>query len=746
MHHRMSTCWAWAMLLLLAGAMTPVAAQDSELDAELLSACNNEQVDEVRALLAQGANPNATRRGGRSVLSLATDNVAIMKLLIDAGADVDAVDRYGRSVLTEAATEHEPDGVELLLASGAKPDPQALGLACWLGRTATVEALLAAGVPADAGLPSAAQGGHVDLVRRLLEAGADVNPTTDGGTTALHLGALQGGPVVVAVLLDHSADPNAINDEGETPLHMAVSGDGNLAVIKALVTAGARLDLPNDEGITPVRLAGQRGGPVYAYLLEASGGEEPKPAAAAPRPDAPPTAVLLADLSSKDRDVRMAAQRQLVARGEAIMPELLPLLETREIDGALMELLMALGPVAEPAIPLLEGQLADEATAFGALLTIERIKPGGVLALADESKERAAESLYEVIVDPTSDVMGGFAAQMLMGLGDAAVPTILKLLRHDETGYRAEIARRVARSRFVHVEVTAELLKLARHDPDVSVRTEAAAALGVVAPDGDSARDEAREALLEILRAPPPHDWRTADESQREELGQWQTKVERAARSLSRFGPGIIEDVLPLLSPMENPGRIPSITAIQSIGAPAVPRLIELMAHEDDSVSISASVALNRIRGPAVPALTEALASDNAQVVVRAASALWWIRGAARPALSALLNVAGSEDKPDRVRLAAVRAALRIDPAQARAAPETLACLPTLIRMLESGAFIDQGQAAESLGAIGPAAREALPMLRERLALPDETVDTEGLVRDYVSREAAQAIKAIEGD
>ncbi|MBX9843475.1 MAG: hypothetical protein K2Z80_16875 [Xanthobacteraceae bacterium] len=161
-------------------------------------------------------------------------------------------------------------------------------------------------------------------------------------------------------------------------------------------------------------------------------------------------------------------------------------------------------------------------------------------------------------------------------------------------------------------------------------------------------------------------------------------------------------------------------------------------------MAISASVALNRIGGPAIPALTRAVSSGSDRVVVHAANALWWMGPGGNPALPALLEVVGSEKHSDASRVAAARTALKIDAAACRESPVMLSGIPMLIRVLEHGSFLHQGWAAETLGGIGPAARDALPMLRKRLKLPSEDVDTGRLVRDYVRREAEAAISAIE--
>jgi hypothetical protein len=51
--------------------------------------------------------------------------------------------------------------------------------------------------------------GHLDVVRRLVEYGADVNDTAPDGTSALVMAIANGHYEVASYLLDHAADPNA---------------------------------------------------------------------------------------------------------------------------------------------------------------------------------------------------------------------------------------------------------------------------------------------------------------------------------------------------------------------------------------------------------------------------------------------------------------------------------------------------------------------------------------------------------
>ena len=70
-------------------------------------------------------------------------------------------------------------------------------------------------------LHRALEQGHLETARALLEAGADINITDDGGWTRLHLAARWGETELVRRLLDAGANVNARNDLGETPLYCA---------------------------------------------------------------------------------------------------------------------------------------------------------------------------------------------------------------------------------------------------------------------------------------------------------------------------------------------------------------------------------------------------------------------------------------------------------------------------------------------------------------------------------------------
>ena len=75
-------------------------------------------------------------------------------------------------------------------------------------------------------------------VRRLLEAGFDVNASQSDGATALHWAAYHRDAGLAEILLDAGVDPSIANRNGSTPLWLA-SNQGDVDVIKALLEAGA---------------------------------------------------------------------------------------------------------------------------------------------------------------------------------------------------------------------------------------------------------------------------------------------------------------------------------------------------------------------------------------------------------------------------------------------------------------------------------------------------------------------------
>ncbi len=110
-----------------------------------------------------------------------------------------------------------------------------------------------------------------EAVRALLALGADVHPASrDGAFTALH-SAVAGDESsaakdIVRLLLDGGADPNARSASGGTPLHTAAF-TGSVAVLQLLLAAGADPSATDAKGQTPLDVARDRGRSEAAALL-----------------------------------------------------------------------------------------------------------------------------------------------------------------------------------------------------------------------------------------------------------------------------------------------------------------------------------------------------------------------------------------------------------------------------------------------------------------------------------------------
>ena len=102
--------------LLLVSVVLPASVGAQNLDARLRDAAQNGRVEDVRALLGQGAQIDAADRNGRTALMLAADrgHVSVIQVLLESEASLALKDRNGRTARTLALEKRYAEVVTLL--------------------------------------------------------------------------------------------------------------------------------------------------------------------------------------------------------------------------------------------------------------------------------------------------------------------------------------------------------------------------------------------------------------------------------------------------------------------------------------------------------------------------------------------------------------------------------------------------------------------------------------------------------
>lgn len=212
-----------------------------------------EHFEVARYLLEQGADPNAADWYGETPLWAAVNlrNLDVPTATRDNGIDRDAAfalieDLLARGANVNARVEQFPPEQRWITRLGS------LSWVDFTGQTPFLRAALA---------------GDLKTMRLLLDHGADPNIATYGGTTPLMAAAginwvvsqtFDEGPeaLLEAVKLAHSLgnDVNAVNSMGLTAVHGAANR-GSDDIIEWLAAQGARLDVEDNHGRTPVTWA-----------------------------------------------------------------------------------------------------------------------------------------------------------------------------------------------------------------------------------------------------------------------------------------------------------------------------------------------------------------------------------------------------------------------------------------------------------------------------------------------------------
>lgn len=120
-------------------------------------------------------------------------------------------------------------------------------------------------------LHCAASNGQLDVVKILVERGANLRAFDECGATPLHISAEKGQIEVVKYLLSKGASNRAFDRDGTTALHRAVRG-GNSDVIRLLLDKGA-VKVVDRHGVTLLHVAANRNRTDLLKFLVDKGGD-----------------------------------------------------------------------------------------------------------------------------------------------------------------------------------------------------------------------------------------------------------------------------------------------------------------------------------------------------------------------------------------------------------------------------------------------------------------------------------------
>ena len=253
-----------------------VNATDNSNQTPLMYACcDGGRLDNIKMLIQNGADIQASSSDGSTVLHLASrnSNQEVVEFLLKLNEiSVNATDNFNQTPLMDACCDGgRLDNIKMLIRNGA--DIQAsssngstvLHLASELSNQEVVEFLLKLNEISVNATDNSNQtplmhacydGGRLGNIKMLIRNGADIQASSSDGSTVLHFASAFSNQEIVEFLLKvNKISVNATSNSNQTPLMHACYNGGRLDNIKMLIQNDADIQASSSNGSTVLHFA-----------------------------------------------------------------------------------------------------------------------------------------------------------------------------------------------------------------------------------------------------------------------------------------------------------------------------------------------------------------------------------------------------------------------------------------------------------------------------------------------------------
>ncbi|SEO67546.1 Ankyrin repeat [Flavobacterium sp. CF108] len=206
------------------------------------------QAEIVKYFLSKGTDANKADKEGNTPLMAAASakETAVLEILLPIAKTINAQNLKGESALTNAVRSGTPEAVALLLAKDADvnvKDKDGNNLGVYLVQSYRPAGKETTADPFDA------------KVKLLQDKGLNLAAAQKDGNTLYHLAITKNDIALLKKITDLKADINAKNKDGLTALHRAAMTSKDDAVLKYLISAGAKKDINTEFDETAYALA-----------------------------------------------------------------------------------------------------------------------------------------------------------------------------------------------------------------------------------------------------------------------------------------------------------------------------------------------------------------------------------------------------------------------------------------------------------------------------------------------------------